>query len=961
MARGYVGRERECAEFDHALEALLLGQGGLLLVTGEPGIGKTRFLEEGALRAREAGCGMAWATCWQGAEARSLGVWSQLLDQLGGEKSVEAEPSDDPEHSRRRRYDLFVEQLRRRAERQPLLLVVDDLPWADEPSVRLLRHGLGSMHTMPVLVAASARTPLPAALDGLARKSRTIPLSGLDPTQTEALVREAVGVATTSDDLGVIHEHTRGNPLFVRELALLLVSAGRLVSPGELVDTPLPESVRSVLHERLTDLSPDARDLLGMVAVAGEEAGAELLAEVTRSGIDSLDGPIEAARTAGLVEHGPGGRLVLTHPLLRAVLYDELGVARRVRLHADLGRALAKARGRGVPIPEAALAEHFLRGAPGGTVAEAVAHARVAAEDAIQMAAYEEAVRLLDRARTALDISPMAADRVDLLLDLGHARWAAGDHVGARSAHLEAASLARPRERADQLARAALGLAGRGGFEVPLFDHEQVDLLEEALAILPESEPELRAWCAARLSVALALTGADLRRASLAEDGVALARRSGSDAALAQALAARCDAAAGPATCEERLADSGEIVELGRRSGDRSVELLGRRHRIVALLELGDLVAADAEIETFARMAAALAQPRFEWYVALWRAARALHDRRVEDFERFHAEAAVLGGLSGSPNAGILLLAQRYFGMAELGRRTEAAAFFDEGTTGQSFAELGVQMAVTVAWNNVLADRVDRARIVLDGVLDRLTQAPRDSEWVPMLVQAAEVGDAVGGHPAAEWARAQLMPFADRWVIEGIGAVIRGPVGELLDSTSSGGGGNGWRREGDVWTVTFHGTTIRMRHSKGMSDLARLLDRPGRELAALDLMEAGVVEPDTGDRIDAAARSAYRRRIEEIESELDSADRSQDAGGSERLTAEREAILSELTAAYGLGGRARAGGTAERARTAVTARIRETIKRITEADPELGRHLGRSVRTGTFCCYDPDPPEVWTS
>ena len=587
-------------------------------------------------------------------------------------------------------------------------------------------------------------------------------------------------------------------------------------------------------------------------------------------------------------------------------------------------------------------------------------HARIAADEAIRMASYEGAVGLLDRALAALEIDPGSADRADLLLHLGQARLFAGDQAGARESVLEAAALARTRGRPAQLARAALGLSGPSGFEVSLFDHDQVDLLKEALSELGDREPELRSWCAARLSTALSLTGAEPQRIALADEAVTLARECGSDGALAHALAARCDADAGPATAESRLADAGEIVDLGRGLSDRSVELLGRRQRVVALMELGDLVQVDAEIETFARVAAPLAQARFDWYVALWRAARALHDRRFDDFERLHQEAVALGERSGSPNAEILLFTQRYFGYLQTARLPEAVALLDEAMLGQAYAILGVQIAVTIAWNHALAGRHDQARITLDTVAGGLPSAPRDSEWLPMMIQVVEAARALRGHPAAVWVLDQLEPYADRWVVEGIGAVIRGPVRQWLE-TAAPPAGNSWVREGEVWAVTFRDRTIRVRDSKGMRDLARLLAEPGREQAALDLMGAGVIEAGTGDAIDETARRQYRRRLEAIEAELGDADRAHDVGASERLVVEKEAILAELTAAYGLGGRSRrAGSSAERARTAVTARLRDTIKRIVEVDPDLGRHLSRSVRTGAFCAYDPDPAEAWT-
>jgi predicted ATPase len=210
MTRRLIGRARECAEFGHALDALALGQGGLLVVMGDPGIGKSRFLEEAALVAGGRGCSVAWATCWQGGESRSLSTWSQLLEQLGEELPVRGDPTEDPEESRVRRFDRCVEQLRRLSRARPLLLVVDDLHWADDTSLRLLRHAVGALHAMPVMVAASFRLPLEDRVEDLARRNRSITLAGLNARETEQLVANVVGSPTPTRGREIIHEHTRG-------------------------------------------------------------------------------------------------------------------------------------------------------------------------------------------------------------------------------------------------------------------------------------------------------------------------------------------------------------------------------------------------------------------------------------------------------------------------------------------------------------------------------------------------------------------------------------------------------------------------------------------------------------------------------------------------------------------------------------------------------------------------------
>ena len=165
-----------------------------------------------------------------------------------------------------------------------------------------------------------------------------------------------------------------------------------------------------------------------------------------------------------------------------------------------------------------------------------------------------------------------------------------------------------------------------------------------------------------------------------------------------------------------------------------------------------------------------------------------------------------------------------------------------------------------------------------------------------------------------------------------------------------------------MWAVSYEGRTARLRHTKGIADLARLLAQPGIEIHVLDLAGEGraVVGGGTGPRLDATARDAYKRRLVEIEAEIGAADTAADMGRSELLHAERDAVLAELSAAYGLGGRARTtGDPAERARSAVTQRVRDALTRIEAGHPALGAHLRCSVRTGGYCVYEPDGPVEW--
>jgi tetratricopeptide (TPR) repeat protein len=179
---------------------------------------------------------------------------------------------------------------------------------------------------------------------------------------------------------------------------------------------------------------------------------------------------------------------------------------------------------------------------------------------------------------------------------------------------------------------------------------------------------------------------------------------------------------------------------------------------------------------------------------------------------------------------------------------------------------------------------------------------------------------------------------------------------------------NVFRREGDYWSVVFDGHTVRVRDLKGMRYLAQLLTHPGREFHVLDLVAAETGQQmelgDAGEMLDERAKAAYRRRLAEIEDDIEQARALRDAGREAQADAERAFLVRELARAVGLGGRdRRAASASERARSGVTRAIRQGIARIGEHHPPLGEHLDRAVRTGTYCAYAPDPAAraAWTS
>jgi tetratricopeptide (TPR) repeat protein len=1042
---GFVGRLDELRDLSGCVDEALRGTGRLVVISGEGGIGKTRLCEELASIAGHRGAGVAWAACWESGGLPPFWPWWQVFDQLG----IDVEPSpvgeNAPDVARAHLFAAVIDAMRAAALDRPRLMVLDDVQWADAGTLRLLAHVAPLMRSVAALLVTTVRerdVASPSLPRELLRHARLMRLGGLHVDELGELVEGLTGSRAKAEVNGALHRATAGNPLFASELVRRLSREGRLDGLAGTDELPVSPTVRAVLDEQLTDLSERCRALLAIAAVVGREFSLRLIADVAgRDPVEVLAG-VEEAVAGGVIATIDVGRYAFAHPLLRSVMHDDIAVARRVELHERIGDALEADGARRHEVDLAALSYHYLNAAPGGTAGKAVHYAERAGRAAMAALGYEDAVVLFDRALAADELDPSESDRGSLLLGAGEARAASGDGDGARAAFLAAADHARRTGRAAQLATAALGLAGTG-FEVALFDDRQIALLDEALDGLGDDEPALRSRVSARLSVALSLSGQEERRIALSESAVRLALGAADSPALAYALAARCDAHAGPADVARRAADAAEIVRIAQQRGDHGTELLGRRLRLMAALEQGDVNAVDAEVHAFAQAADWLRQPQYQWYVPLWRAMRAAMRGALADQQALSLEAEELGRAAGSVNTDILLLAHRWFAWLEAGEVETAVTQIGILMPPGAYVEMGAQMVPVFVVHRLLAGRAEEARAVLDRAADDVRVAHRDSEWLTMVAQVGDACCRLGGHDLAPWLYDALAPFADLWSVDGIGAYAHGPVhrqlGQLaallgrtdaasrhfdaalagnrragadllaartlfdrgvaldeaqtlraardiyrelgvgrrvdeiecllrgasstpVDAATPSPDKNEFRQQGDVWNVSFGARRASARDSKGIRDIARLLAQPGREIPALDLA-ASVTPPahrDLGETVDARARAAYKTRLVELEAELDDADATGDIARSALAQAERDALLEQLSSAYGLAGRPRrTGDPAERARTAVTARIRDAIRRIEALHPELGRHLSHSVRTGSLCSYDPDPPIRW--
>ncbi|HEY1275240.1 MAG TPA: AAA family ATPase [Thermoleophilaceae bacterium] len=814
-ARGpFVGRAHALRRLAGAWERTGAGEPPLVLVAGEAGIGKTRLCAElaGALAAdgalvlfgrceeetlvpyqpfvealarRVAECDVHALRRMAGNDGGEL---ARMLPGLRNRVPGLAAPVPGPPESERYRLFESVRGFLGAAGAGPTLLVLDDLHWADVPTLHLLKHILHEPPASPLLVVATYRPEgaggaLPQALAGLERTGpvERIALGGLDRDEVATLL-SARGASGSDSLVAGLLDRTEGNPFFIEAILRQLARTGVLGTESaydELDRMGVPEGARQVIAGWLGRLGTESRGALAAAAAIGREFELDVLERVLALPADALLDLLEDAVAAGLVAEVPDAldRYAFVHALIREAAYEDLGGARRARLHARIGSALEELRAAERERHLGALAHHFLAAAGAGDLRRAVEYSRQAAERASAQLAYEDAAVHRERALRALELGAQVddAERCELLLELGDSLYPAGDGERAREVFLEAASIARVTRDPARLARAAVGLGGPGIRMTPgVVDATLVDLLEEALAALRDSEPALRARVMARLAMELYWIAPTQRRTALSREAVEIARGLPERSTLAYTLSCRHVAIFGPESSRERLAVAGEMIRVGEEMENEEAQLLGHLWRLTDLLELGDVVEADRELEEYARLAPGLRRPDYLWRTPMLRGMRALMSGRFEESEREIVAARRIAERAGDAVAPHLLGAHTFILRREQGRLPEM-----EETVG-SFV---TRFPGLPAWRCFLAalraetGRPDEARAEIARLApERFAAVPRDGNWLVALSLLSEACAATGYAKAAEALYAVLVPHARRHVVVGAGAAYFGLV-----------------------------------------------------------------------------------------------------------------------------------------------------------------------------------------
>ncbi|HEX8157276.1 MAG TPA: AAA family ATPase [Solirubrobacteraceae bacterium] len=942
---GLVGRERELDQLDAALDSALAYRGGLVLLTGEPGIGKTALAREFVERAAARGASWAWGTCWDGGGAPAYWPWVQvvralarredvatlrgalgagaawiarLLPELAATLGAPAQPAElDSDQSRFRLFDALTSLLTAVGERRPLVVVLDDLHWADASSLLALEFVARSLPDMPILAIAAyrhadahARDDLAPALGGLARAGTRLPLEGLSRADVGRLAAaRARGLGPGELEripprlVTAVHEASAGNPFFVDELVQLLASQGMLYDERSAERRlPLPEGVRDAIRRRLAPLTQHAIEALNAAAVIGGEFRLATLASILGMTPVEVLARLEGPLAAGVISAARDpGRFEFAHSLVRDTLLESLGATSRARLHRIVGEAFEEIY-RDDPEPRLAeIAHHFLQAATEGGAERAVEYAARAAQRTLGQFGYEEAARLYARAIDVAAALPADEARAwQLSQGLGEALMRAGDIDGAQRALRDATEHARRLDDPERLAQTAL--AGTlGVFSPGIVEPELVATLEEALARLDRAAPKddvrqatanaLR--CRVRVQLALALYWSPQRerREQLVDEALAIARelftsevaqssqaaRVLADRTLAFALAQGFVAIWGPDTVTRGLPISVEALELCERTNDVELGMLVRLSRISLLLELDDPVRADEEIEAFGETARRLGQPRMLAFDPLHRAMAAHRRGDFAEAERLIAEAQAWSRDVPSSMGPIIADAQTF-----LVRRTQGRHLDLEPLVRKAADCLPAMCQWRCSLALVLGElgRKDEARRELEHLAaGDFEDVPRDLLWMVSLSLLAELCALLGDPKCARRLYELMVPYEGRNVVA-IGAGYFGPVARylgLLAMTS----GEDERALGHLETARAAAERMGARPTVVLTalEVAEVLARraaPGDLQRARALVQRVLDDPVTGRMEGALARAA------DLRARFDDAAAAAGHGGSSR-------------------------------------------------------------------------------
>ena len=864
----FVGRERELERLREAVDGALAGRGSLQLLVGEPGIGKTRAAEELATYARVSGARVYWGRCREDEGAPAYWPWvqairsyardadpvalawqlgagaaevAQLIPEVAEKLDVEPAKGSDSEEARFRLFDSVTTLMLGAARDRPIVLVLDDLHWADEPSLLLLRFAARELASSGLLILGTYRDvelgrhhPLARMLGEISgiEGSRRIPLKGLSVGAVERYLEMTAGAPAPVGLAEAVQERTDGNPFFVGEVVRLLASEGKLTSGGSAAELQIPQGVREVIGRRLDRLSDETNATLRVAAVIGRDFDEELVWRVADMQPEQLMTAATEAIAERLVTDLSDGHYSFAHALVRDTLYEELSPPKRSAVHERTGVAIEEICGGNVDERLGELAHHFLEAAPRGDLAKAIEYAQRAGEQDMEQLAYEDAVDVYGRALEVLELmdEPDEALRCSLLLSLGGAEAKSARIADARDAFERAADSARRLDDADSLVGAAIGIAMMS--DAGRLDEKLLALLDESLEWIGPERTARRAALLSAKSAEMYWVDNDLTESTrLVDEAIEIAREVDAPASLAAALQRKIFIPAGPNAPRERLRLADEILELGEATGNREAVLRAHGYRLWQFLELADMEAVDRELSLYARLADELRMPEHSWLTIALRGMRTLLDGDIDGAERLAGEARRAGQRAEQP------VAEQFYGI----QMTQIRSL--QGRAGEllpAVRELAEQFPGIPAWRGgviTLAARsgdVELARRELERFAgDDFSAIPRDVNWSAAMSLLGEAIALIGDVDRAQRAYDELLPYEGLVIVVARAIGCNGPVDRVLG----------------LLAQTMGRLDDAERHLGNAVEIAtRMGDRPGMALCGFAFAELLLARDEANDR-----------------------------------------------------------------------------------------------------------------
>ncbi len=1088
----FIGRKREQTELRAALDEVSNSRGRLFLVSGEPGIGKTRLAEEIANEATARGMRAVWGRCWEGAGAPAYWPWiqairglvtsvdsttrrtiieseqaystieavAQIVPELHGSWSVRRLPPLPPmdtEQARFRLFDAVATLLKSFAGLGPLVMVLDDLHDADISSLLMLRFVARELDRIAMLIVGTYRDlevrrsqELTRQLGDLSREARSLQLAGLSEAEVGQLYSAVAGQAPEGKLASRIHSATAGNPLFVDGIVRSLVSereGGGQITSSEHFRTP--DTLREAIRRRLTMLSEPTQSLLNIAAVIGNDFAAETGRKVAAVSREEANSMLDEAAAGGILIALGSDRFRFAHALIRSALYEALDTNRRLGLHRSVGEAIEELYAQNLAAHLEELAHHY--GAAGLTE-KAIEYSYRAAKAAFAVYAYALAAkhwRAVDkmtagqrderRAGMLFGLGQVEAFQLDPTAGIAHLEQAlelyqelkieertASVNVTLGLAQVFLADFAPQMNVARSLEYFRKGQEWHGtwtdplspgwlhrGMSVALFQQvrleealasarratelwrelsgpmwihagafvaqllslkgrrrESAARLHEVMQTLPEiRDPTLfhiAAWTGGWINMTM-LNPVEARRffsMTVEREGMPPNLREG-----ALEFLAMIEITSGNSTRAKEIAAAHRVnpqfqASIAMFDGDFEGAIEKQRAMIEWGRRTGHLWDVVTSLPSLAG-SIRLAEGDHEQALRLIEEARQLYDPTDYWLETgVRPLAATLEIESGRLDRAdahmkalrdILVQGEDWLGRAGLIERAEGR--------------------LAAAQNRPFAPHFEKAVAIFKRYSLPLEEAEALSSWGSALLSTGERAEAEAKFDAAI-AIYHRCGAGQRWIDRVEAQRHSGPSASLAPSHQA----SSFKRDGDFWTVTHNGKTLRLRNIKGLGYIAHLLGRPGERINVVEMVraiegdadgassDAGPAARDglairkdlgdAGEALDPQARDEYRRRRAELRAELDDAQSQNDRGRIDAARHEIELLTEELSAAIGPGNRARKKfGHGERARSLVTKHIRAGLELIRRHDAELGDHLDRSIHTGAFCAYLPQAEE----